>query len=130
MVMEKAMPARILVVDDDDAWRGIVANMLEKAGYIVQEAKDGAEGLIAHRIEAFQLVITDIFMPERDGIEVVIALREIENRPKILAMSGSESMGTLDFVTVASLLGADTALRKPFSANALCSTVRDLLGEA
>lgn len=122
------MTAKILIIDDDDTWRGILVKVLEEAGYDVHEAENGDVGLQACRDQEFQLVITDIFMPERDGLEIVRTLRTVPHRPKIIAMSGSHAGGQLDFAGVAARLGADKALQKPFGAETLRNVVLELVG--
>jgi CheY-like chemotaxis protein len=124
------MAVVILVIDDDDVWRGIVARTLEAAGYEVLLAADGKAGLAICEQRRPDLVITDVFMPEGDGLEVLGALKTAEHRPKVLAMSGSNAGGRVDFLNVASRLGADRALRKPFEPAALRQAVQDLLAAA
>ena len=118
----------VLIVDDDGAWRKVLARTLEQDGYEVLEAEDGDVGLKICAAERPALVITDVFMPERDGFEILSALRDAEHRPKILAMSGSSTEGALDFLVVASRLGADHALKKPFSPDELRTAVQALIG--
>ena len=123
------MRRKVLIVDDDNAWRQILVRTLEQDGYEVFEAEDGAIGLTICAAQRPELVITDVFMPERDGFEILGELRKAEHRPKILAMSGSSTEGSLDFLAVASRLGADHALKKPFTPDELKTTVRTLIGE-
>src|SRR2546422_179515 len=80
--------ARILVMDDDELLRGALRVVLEAAGYEVIEAADGNAGLRLEREQSADLVLVDIFMPERDGLEVIRALRTEIPQPKIIAMSG------------------------------------------
>src|SRR6266480_7062891 len=80
--------ARILVMDDDELLRGALRVVLEAAGYEVIEAADGDAGLRLQREQAADLVLVDIFMPERDGLEVIRALRAEIPEPKIISMSG------------------------------------------
>jgi DNA-binding response OmpR family regulator len=127
--MEK-MASCILIIDDDATWRGILARALREAGYKVFEAEDGRVGLELWQEYQPMLVITDVFMPEQDGLEILRVLRDDAHKPKILAMSGSLTEGLVDFLSVASKLGADKVLRKPFAAGALLSAVRALIGYA
>ncbi|HVJ34307.1 MAG TPA: response regulator [Terriglobia bacterium] len=122
------MTARILIVDDDDTWHSLLVRTLERSGYSAQAECNGAAGLAAYRKDAFDLVITDVFMPEADGLEIISALQNAQPRPKILAMSGSNTGGRLDFVAVVADLGADLALRKPFGPDILLASVKALLG--
>ncbi|HZI22892.1 MAG TPA: response regulator, partial [Gemmatimonadales bacterium] len=80
--------ARILVMEDDPSFRNAVRVVLEAAGYEVIEAADGAVGLRLHREQGADLVLVDIFMPERDGLEVIRALKIEAPGAKIIAMSG------------------------------------------
>jgi len=122
-----ALPA-ILIVDDDVAWRGLLAHALETAGYVVHQADDGVGAVQLCQEHRPALVITDIFMPERDGLEVLEAIKRMDYRPRVLAMSGSTTE-SVDFLKIATRLGADRALRKPFSADALRAAVRELIGD-
>lgn len=120
--------ARILVMDDDATLRGAVRVVLEAAGYEVLEAADGAAGLRLQREQGADLVLVDIFMPERDGLEVVRGLRAEIPRPKIVAMSGGGWTKDLDVLSAAAAFGASRTLRKPFAPHELLAVVSELLG--
>lgn len=120
---------RILVMDDDEVLRSALRAALEGAGYEVVEAADGAAGLQLYRDGGADLVLVDIFMPERDGLEVIRALRGEGSRPKIIAISGGGQTGQLDALDAAAALGASRTLRKPFEPQGLLSAIRELLGE-
>src|SRR5262249_44663904 len=113
----------ILIVDDDASWRAICVRTLVQAGFEVIEAQDGEAAIEGCRKREPQLVITDIFMPEQDGLGILQALRTAPNKPKILAMSGSGWGGHVDYLKLASKLGADKVLRKPFAAATLLEAV-------
>jgi len=115
----------ILVIDDIDAVRTLLRLTLEGAEYDVQEAANGVEGIRAFQKAPADLVITDIFMPSCDGLEVIQALRRVDPGVKILAVTGQSE--TSDFLNVARMLGAKSVLRKPFETNVLLQTVADLL---
>ena len=121
--------ARILVMDDDDVFRGAIRTVLQSAGYEVLEAADGAAGLRVYREQGADLVLVDIFMPERDGLEVVQDLRAAIPRPKIVAMSGGGRHKQLDALSAAAAFGAERTLRKPFAPHELLAEVRTLLEE-
>src|SRR3989440_11127078 len=121
--------ARILVMDDDCTLRGAIRVALEAAGYEVIEAPDGAAGLRLQREQAADLVLVDIFMPERDGLEVIRALRAEIPQPKIVAMSGGGRTGQIEVLRAAAALGAARILRKPFQPRELVTAVHELLGE-
>src|SRR5438309_1003290 len=120
--------ARILVIDDDALLRGAIRVVLESAGYEVIEAGDGDAGLRLHREPGADLVVVDLFMPERDGLEVIRAVRAEAPQAKIIAMSGGSSL-QLDLLDAATAFGASRALWKPFAPAMLLATVRELLGE-
>src|SRR5438128_11074644 len=123
-----AVMARILVIDDDALLRGAIRVVLESAGYEVIEAGDGDAGLRLHREPGADLVVVDLFMPERDGLEVIRAVRAEAPQAKIIAMSGGSSL-QLDLLDAATAFGASRALWKPFAPAMLLATVRELLGE-
>jgi DNA-binding response OmpR family regulator len=111
---------RVLVIEDNAGLRDIVRLALEGAGHEVLTATHGQEGLAylnGHRVD---LVVTDLFMPEMDGIEVISALRRQFPGVKIVAMSGRPGV---DYLSVAKELGAARILRKPFGMDELLSAV-------
>ena len=120
--------ARLLVVDDDQVLRAALRIVLEGAGYDVLEAADGDAGLRLYREQGADLVLVDIFMPGRDGLEVIRALRGAIPRPKMIAMSGAERTGVLDLLEAAAAFGAARTLRKPFEPRDLLAAIRELLG--
>jgi DNA-binding response OmpR family regulator len=120
--------ARILVIDDDGLLRGAIRVALESAGYEVIEAADGDAGLRLHREQGADLVVVDLFMPERDGLEVIRAMRAEAPGAKIIAMSGGSSL-RLDLLAAAAAFGASRTLRKPFPPSMLLAAVRELLAE-
>ena len=81
---------RILVIDDDDDFRSMLCTALEWAGYTAEEARNGQEGIRRHRTEPVDLVITDILMPEQEGLETIQALRQEFPAIKIIAISGEK----------------------------------------
>jgi len=121
--------ARILVIDDDAQVRGAVRRILERARHTVEDVGNGDAGLRAHRERPADLIITDIFMPERDGIETIRQLRRESPQVKIIVISGGDRTHTLDMRKDAELLGASRTLRKPFELGELLRAVGELLGE-
>jgi PAS domain S-box-containing protein len=119
--------ARILLIDDDADLRAAITRVLEQAGYEVVAAPDGAAGLALYREQGADLVIVDIFMPERDGLEAIRDLRAEPRQAKIVAISGGDQTGNLGMLRVAEVMGASCTLSKPFALNELLATVRDLL---
>jgi CheY-like chemotaxis protein len=117
------MPS-VLVVDDQDQVRQLIRETLEQAGYEVEEARDGKEGLDRYRARSTDLVIMDILMPGQDGLETIMTLRREFPDTRVIAMTGgSGTIGVLNFLDVAKMLGARRTLQKPFELKALLDTV-------
>src|SRR5918999_5755240 len=106
--------ARILVVDDDADMRFIVREILKSAGHDVTVAVNGREGTVAYFEQRPDLVITDLFMPEKDGLTVIRELRAASPEVKIIAISGGGPAGEPGSLDNARTLGAVGALAKPF----------------
>ena len=124
--------ARILLVDDDDAVRAILRRALVAAGHEVEEAANGALAVAAYRRQPADLVITDLVMPEKDGLEAIMELRRLDPTVKIIAMSGGgRALGPGQlYLESARLFGAVEVLSKPFTASALLTAVSDALARA
>lgn len=122
--------ARILLIDDDDLVRPALHLVLAHFGHIVIEARDGNEGLALWAKAKIDLLITDIVMPEKDGIEVLMELRKCHPPMKIIAISGGGRQNATDHLHVARLMGAALVLEKPFSNEALMAAVNELLASA
>jgi CheY-like chemotaxis protein len=120
--------ARVLVIDDEALLRDTVRAVLESAGYEVMEATDGESGLRLYREHGADLVIVDLFMPRRDGLEVIRDLRVEAPQAKIIAISGGGRAEVVDLLYAAAAFGAARTLRKPFEAQALLTAVREVLG--
>lgn len=120
--------ANILVIDDDEAVRWIIRRTMEAEGHVVSEAANGFDGLLRFAAAPADLVITDILMPEREGIETIIELRRGHPELPILAISGGSPITERDgLLASADLLGATEVLPKPFELTQLRATVRALL---
>lgn len=122
--------ARILVIDDEELVRFTVRHALESAGHEVIEATDGAEGMSQVEAKSIDLVVTDVLMPNKEGIETIRELRLLADPPRIIAISGGGRTGNVDFLELARKLGADDVLAKPFTARELTETVSRVLGDA
>lgn len=118
--------ADILIIDDDPSMRRLMIRILTAAGHRVRDAADGKVGLDLFRQARPDLVITDILMPEREGIETICQLRTEAAKPLILAISGGGSL----YLRFATELGASAQLAKPFATAQLLQAVADLLGGA
>ena len=120
--------AHVLVIDDDADVRWIIRRAVQSDGHTVTEAANGAEGLRRFTEQAADLVITDILMPEREGIETIIELRRGHPDLPILAISGGSEITDRDGLLVsADLLGATRVLPKPFALDQLRAMVHGLL---
>jgi len=120
----------ILIIDDEPMIRYLAARILDRAGYRTVSAANGIHSLACFRRERPALVITDLIMPEREGIETIrYILREGPDVP-IIAISGGTLTGTADFLAMARELGATAILRKPFEPIQLLLLVERCLGDA
>lgn len=120
--------ARILVIEDDDILRALMRKMLTRSGYEVVEAADGSCATQLYREHAIDLIITDLFMPDKEGMEVIRDLRKENPEAKIIAISGGSSFDSIDYLDVARLIGAAMTLNKPFGSRELLEAVQQLLG--
>jgi DNA-binding response OmpR family regulator len=118
---------RICVIDDDDAVRQTICRILTNAGYAVVEARDGRIGLKAIEQTSPAMVITDIVMPNREGIETIMEAKQRFANIPILAISGGGRMEPDGFLDLAVKLGADDCLAKPFRPQELLAKVTTLL---
>lgn len=121
--------ARIIVIDDNAGIRTVLRQILEAAGHEVFAAANGAEGLEMHRAKESDIVITDILMPEKEGLETIRELLDVYPGLRIIAMSGGgKSVGIGSYLTTAREMGAEILL-KPFEADVLISTVERILSK-
>lgn len=110
---------RVLVVDDNADMRVSLKQLLGLLGYEVETAADGNAALAAQRARAFAIVITDIFMAGKEGLETIAAFKREWPRVRIIAMSGGGERAKRDYLTDALHVGADAALHKPFTLQSL-----------
>ncbi len=118
--------ARILIVDDEVTFRTVAAAALVKTGHSVIEAQDGRSALTLLDSETFDLVITDVLMPEQDGLELIMKVRAKNNSVPVIAITGHPVKADL-YLRLASALGAQRVLAKPFSMEELFAAVRELV---
>jgi DNA-binding response OmpR family regulator len=118
--------AAILLVDDDESFRTAVCRSLRAAGHAVDAAADGKEALKFIAAETPDILITDILMPNTDGIELTGAVKRTYPGVRILAISGRGQLGMVDLLHLASMLGADATLSKPFAPEKLLEKVAAL----
>ena len=117
----------ILVVDDDLQVLEVVGEMLEIEGFHVEVARNGREALEQFGRRAFGVVITDLIMPDKEGLETIAELRAIDRDVPIVAMSGGGRIGPTDYLETARHIGANAVLAKPFARSELIATVTRLL---
>ena len=114
--------ARVLVIDDDDLFRSVLAANLASAGHVVEQAEDGRVGTARFRAEPADLVITDLVMPNQEGIETILTLKREFPGVRLIAMSGFARNSAL-YLELARSLGATRVLEKPFTAQQLLEAV-------
>jgi DNA-binding response OmpR family regulator len=120
---------RILVVDDNAEVRALVRRVLDGGGYGVEEAEDGNAGLRAFRRQPPDLVILDMVMPDKEGLETLRELRQLSPDLPIIAVSGGGIGDARDYLTAAQHFGASRVLQKPFDMNVLRVAIAELLGD-
>ena len=120
--------ARILVMDDEEPMRALVREMLEGEGYEVVEAARSEEGVKRFRQGGIDLVITDLFMPEHGGLEVIRTLRADYPDVRIIAMSGAGLKEKVDVLSFTEQFGNVPTFSKPFHQAELLEAVKKLLG--
>jgi len=121
--------ASVLVIDDDPAMRSTLRRILERDDHEVHEAEDGDRGIRAFRARPTDVVITDIIMPGKEGIETILELREEAPGVRILVISGGGTMEAETMLDDATAIGADSSLAKPFTIDQLRDAVSALLGQ-
>jgi DNA-binding response OmpR family regulator len=121
--------ARILIIDDEPSVRELLCSMLMEEGHEVVEAADGKAGMRVFQESPADLVITDLIMPEKEGIETIMELRRDFPDVKIIAMSGGGIIQARDYLGMAQGMGAHRVFEKPFGIAEMLQAVRDLLGE-
>jgi len=115
---------RVLIVDDDPGIRRTLHILLSREGYQVTQARDGVEALRLWRDHGGDLVITDLHMPEKNGIETIVELLSHTPGMRIIAMSGGGQTKRLDLLSNASMLGAVLTIEKPFTLTEMMDLVR------
>jgi DNA-binding response OmpR family regulator len=121
---------RILIIDDDYHILKMMKKMLERAGFEVELASNGNEGLKVFKTTPADLVICDIIMPEKEGLETIREMKRLYTNLKILAMSGGGRVTTKSYLNTARAFGATKTMGKPFSQKQMVSTVQELMRNA
>ncbi len=118
---------RILIIDDDRELAMSVQEILVDEGFEVDTACNGREGIRLHNATPYELIITDIVMPEEDGLEVIIWISKTYPKTRLIAISGGGYFDSRDYLKMAKELGANLVFGKPFEVKALLRGVKSLL---
>ena len=118
---------KILIIDDEPYILLMLKKMLERAGYEVDLASNGREGMDLFNKETADLVITDIIMPDKEGLELIIEMKRQRPNLKIIAMSGGGRISPDSYLECATHFGAEKVFQKPFRQKELVSAVRELI---
>ena len=122
--------AKVLIIDDNDEFRAVFREMLEKAGYEVMEASSGDAGIDLYRRSPADVVVTDIVMPGKEGLETMLELRREFPGVKLIAMSGGGFEDPATYLEGAELIGgAVRTFAKPFSMEAMFKAIKEVIGE-
>ena len=116
--------AGILLVEDDDQLRTMLKELLTRSGYEVSTASDGRRVCDLHQQMRFDLVITDVVMPDIEGLAVIMELRRVDQNVRIIAMSGERQGRAEEYLKIAQKLGAQFTLVKPFGNQEFLEAVR------
>lgn len=121
--------ARILLVDDEDAVLRLLEAVLAIDHHEVTTARDGNDAIAAVTSGTFDLVVTDLVMPDKEGLETIIEIRRLKPELKIIAMSGGGRGSADDYLEMAAALGASKTLAKPFPSHELLDAVTEVLAK-
>lgn len=117
--------ANILVIEDNERLRVMIGLALRPVGHVVREAEDGVQGVREYQVERPDLVLLDMFMPEKDGMETLRELRRLDPGVRVIAMTGGGEMNDMSILRPARMMGATAVLMKPFKV----ADLRDLVGK-
>lgn len=123
------MPTKILVIDDDEDLRQAMVQCLRNKGYLVTEASNGEEGLRRYRRDRFDLVVTDIVMPDKEGLGTIMELLALNPAQKIIAVSGGGYASSTEYLDYAREFGARRVLSKPFTLEKFLLTLAEVEAE-
>jgi len=121
------MAASILIIEDDDLIRDMLRQLLEREGYAVTTANNGSVGLKLFRQHPAELVITDLIMPEKEGIETIRDLVKDYPDVKIIAISGGGTIAPSEYLSIAERLGVKKTIPKPFKTEEILEAIRQLI---
>jgi DNA-binding response OmpR family regulator len=117
----------ILIVEDDNELREMLKVSLVRHKFTVIDSANGRDAIVHFRPSIVDLIVTDLIMPEEDGLKVIMKLRELKPSVKIIAISGGGKAGPGSYLNLAKVLGADAVFSKPFSINDLINKIYELL---
>lgn len=120
----------VLIIDDDELFRKFLRLALEGFGFAVAEAQDGLEGMRCYSKGKFDLVITDLVMPGKEGLETIRELRQQDPGVRIIAISGGGRPGHGDYLPLARAFGAAEVIDKPFTPERLSAAIAKVLGQS
>ena len=118
---------KILVVDDDDLVRMALSRILQKQGYACCEAKNGVEGIAAFKAHQPNIILTDMLMPDKEGLETISELLQMDPNVKIIAMSGGGQSQNMSFLQLARKIGASRTISKPVKPDDLFAAINSLI---
>jgi DNA-binding NtrC family response regulator len=121
---------KIIIIDDEPHILLMLKKMLERAGYEIDIATNGMEGLELFKKSPSDLVITDIIMPEKEGLETIREMKSLQSGLKIIAMSGGGKITADNYLQTAKLFGASRIIEKPFTQQQMVQAVKDLTKES
>ena len=123
------MANSVLLVDDDDLFRGMLSEALTGEGFQVREASDGRQGINLYVEQSTDIVITDLVMPEQEGLEMIVEMKRLHAGVKIIAISGGGRGRSQNYLKMAKALGAQIVLAKPFSHREILEAISQVLAD-
>ena len=121
------MAISILLVDDDEQFRGMLSEALTGEGFQVREASDGRQGVKLYAEQSTDIVITDLVMPGKEGLEMIVEMKRLHSDVKIIAISGGGRGSTQNYLKMANAFGAQIVLAKPFSHREILEAISKVL---
>lgn len=121
---------RIMVVDDDEAFRQTVCELLAEGDFEILSAESGTQLFTVLKKQSVDIVLTDIVMPDEDGLEIVRKIKKMNPAPKIVAMSGGGRIAATDYLEIARLMGVSATIQKPFKQQELVGLLQQVFSSA
>ena len=123
------MAISILLVDDDDLFRGMLSEALTGEGFYVREASEGCQGIKRYEEQSADIVITDLVMPEKEGLEMIVEIKRLNPGVRIIAISGGGRGSSQNYLKLAKAFGAQIVLAKPFSHREILEAISQVLAD-